>query len=351
MKKVKTLIEQMEVIRRRSEVRNASEVEQIALSETSTCSLNILEKTKPLRAERPNPPADNQKEKIQSWRKSLSPIRHSNRDFFLCDLFDYAIKDDGASMEAPIFTLATKPDLTEWHWESKDGSRSITVTPSTKGRATQFDKDVLIYMVSQLTEGLNCNRADAENRMVRFTVYDYLIVTNKTTGGKDYKRLEDTLERLRGTTIKTDIKTGNTRIKEGFGLIERWKIVERSPNNEHMIAIEITLSEWLYNAIRSREVLTINHNYFRLRKPIERRLYELARKHCGHQSLWTISLDLLRNKTGSKSNSREFRRIILKTIKADNIPDYRMTLDKHTDKIIFHTKDMNRLVTGLSKRI
>ncbi|MEC5948796.1 hypothetical protein QAB08_032845, partial [Pseudomonas aeruginosa] len=42
--------------------------------------------------------------------RGLMPVHHPNRDFFLCDLFDYALKDDGVSMEAPIFTLATRPD-------------------------------------------------------------------------------------------------------------------------------------------------------------------------------------------------------------------------------------------------
>jgi hypothetical protein len=47
-----------------------------------------------------------------SKREKLLSVRHVERDFFLCDMFDYAMKDDGASMEAPIFTLATHPDLT-----------------------------------------------------------------------------------------------------------------------------------------------------------------------------------------------------------------------------------------------
>jgi hypothetical protein len=45
-------------------------------------------------------------------REKLLPFRHVERDFFLCDMFDYAMKNDGASMEAPIFTLTTRPDLT-----------------------------------------------------------------------------------------------------------------------------------------------------------------------------------------------------------------------------------------------
>lgn len=139
--------------------------------------------------------------------RGLMPVHHPNRDFFLCDLFDYALKDDGVSMEAPIFSLATKADLKVWYWESKDKSRAITVTPSVLGRATQFDKDLLIYVVSQMTEALNRDRSDAQSKTVRFRVYDYLVSTNKPTGGKEYQRLQDALERLRGTSIKTNIQT------------------------------------------------------------------------------------------------------------------------------------------------
>ena len=183
----------------------------------------------------------------------LLPDRHANRDFFLADLFDYAMKDDGVSMEAPIFTLATKPDLTTWNWESKDGNRKIEVYPSVKGRATQFDKDVLIFIVSQMTEALNRKRADAINRTVRFVVYDYLVSTNKPTGGIEYKRLELALDRLRGTSIKTDIRTGGERVREGFGIIDSWTIIEKSPTDERMIAIEVTLSKWLFNAVQAHD--------------------------------------------------------------------------------------------------
>ena len=281
-------------------------------------------------------------------RSKLLPVRHIDRDFFLCDMFDYALKDDGISMEAPIFTLATKPDLSDWHWESKDGSRALTVTPSTKGRATQFDKDVLIYIISQMTEALNRGRADAHNRTIRFTVYDYLISTNKAINGRSYDRLTDTFVRLRGTTLQTNIRTGGTRTREIFGLIERAKIVEKSPSDERMVAVEITLSEWLFNAVQAHEVLTLHPDYFRLRKPLERRLYELGRKHCGHQTLWSIGLELLKDKAGSKCSLREFRRMVRKIIEADTLPDYRIVLDD-TGKATFYTKDSRRLVAGLTK--
>lgn len=278
--------------------------------------------------------------------RGLLPVRHPTRDFFLADMFDTALKDDGASMEAPIFTLATKPDMTVWHWQSKDGNRSVSVKPSGEGRATQFDKDVLIFVISQMTEALNRERPDARNHVVRFSVYDYLRNTNKPTGGKDYKRLEAALGRLRGTSIKTDIRTGGQRVKEEFGLIDSWRIVEKSPDNERMVAVEVSLSRWLYNAVQAHEVLTIHADYFRLRKPLERRLYELARKHCGDQASFKIGLGLLQEKVGSNDTLRKFRFKVREVISADTLPQYRMHLDAETDQVTFYTKDLQKLVAA-----
>ena len=282
-------------------------------------------------------------------KTGLIRVRHPNRDFFLADMFDYALKDDGATMEAPIFTLSTKPDLSIWQWTSKDGNKSIKVAPSVLGRATQFDKDVLIYVVSQLTEALNRGREDAQNRTVRFTVYDYLVTTNRGVGGDDYRRLQEAFERLAGTRITTDIKTGGERVKEGFGIIDTWRIVEKSREDERMIAVEITLSRWLYNAVQAFEVLTIHPDYFRLRKPLARRLYELARKHCGHQTSWAIGLDLLREKSGSKSSLREFRRAVRAIEADDSLPEYRFVVG-HDDKVTFYMRDGTRLIRGITKR-
>ena len=270
---------------------------------------------------------------IAPERRGLLPIRHSEQDFFLCDLFNYALKDDHASMEALVFTLSTKPDLNVWYWKSQDGKRSVTVTPSVLGRATQHDKDVL----TQLTEAMNRKRDDTRHRTVRFTVYNYLVTTNKPLGGKEYQRLEAALERLRGTSIKTNIRTAGVHAKKGFGLIDQWEIVEKSPTDERMIAVDVTLSKWLYNAVQANEVLTLHPDYFRLRKPIARRLYELARKHCGRQPSWGITLGLLHEKTGSQSTRKEFRRIV-KAIESENsLPDYSLIVNDG-DKVTFHLR-------------
>ena len=198
-----------------------------------------------------------------------------------------------------------------------------------------------------MVAGLERGREDATNRTVRFTVHDFLVTTNRGVGGDDYRRLQESFDRLAGTRIKTDIRTGGQRVTDNFGIFERVRIVEKSQDDERMIAVEVTLSEWLYNAVQAMEVLTIHPDYFRLRKPLARRLYELARKHCGHQAQWKIGLDLLQAKTGSKSTLKEFRRAV-RAIEADNsLPEYRLVLN-NDDSVAFHARGTKRMLTSIT---
>ena len=94
--------------------------------------------------------------------------------------------------------------------------------------------------------------------------------------------------------------------------------------------------------------MTIHPDYFRLRRPLERRLYELARKHCGHQTMWTIGLELLQEKAGSKGSLREFRRMVREIIDVGTLPEYRMTLDDQ-DRVTFYTRDAKKLIAAMNK--
>ena len=81
-------------------------------------------------------------------RPALLPDRHPNHDLFVCDVLDAIPKDDLASMEHPVFSLATKPDTRTLTYEHRNVK--IQITPSVKGLATIFDKDLLIYCISQV---------------------------------------------------------------------------------------------------------------------------------------------------------------------------------------------------------
>jgi plasmid replication initiation protein len=248
-------------------------------------------------------------------------------------------------MEHPMFGLSKKPDHRVRHYEHN--GNSITIKPGSDGLATIWDKDILIYAVSQLVEAINQDRKDI-SRIVHVTAYDLLVTTNRHTGGKNYDELANAFRRLASTRIETDIRTNGVRQREGFGIIDRWKIIEKNPVDGRMVAIELGLSEWLYNAILGGEVLTLNRDYFRLGGGLERRLYELGRKHCGHQNKWSISTELLHKKAGSMGTLKEFRRMVKETTTNDPLPDYRLKYDSETDQVLFYTRDARALATSMT---
>ena len=255
-------------------------------------------------------------------------------DFFVCDFFGVAPKHDLASMEHPVFSLSTRPDrriLSYLH-----NGVEITVTPSVRGRATIFDADILIFCISQLTAALNAGRA--VSRVLTLTAHDLLLATGRETSGDSYRRLKEAFERLAGTRITTNIVTGETEVTTGFGLIEGWEIV-RKTRGGRMVSVSVTLSDWLYQAVLSRSVLTLNRDYFGLRKPLERRLYELARKHCGQQRSWRVSVETLLKKSGSTSPRRVFRAMVREVIARDSLPDYHFE-EESGDMIAVTRKDM-----------
>lgn len=265
--------------------------------------------------------------RLPAW-EALLPDRLAQQDFFVCDVFDAALKSDMPGMEHPLFTLAKHKDVTARRYES--GNNYIEISPSVAhGRATVYDRDILIYCISQIIAALNEGRK-VTSRTVRFKALDMLKATNRPTDGRSYLRLRDTFERLRGTTISTNILTGGKETAEVFGIVDDARVV-RETKDGRMLDCEVTLSRWVFNAIEAHEVLTLSPDYFRLRKPLERRIYEIARKHCGNQRTWRIGLDKLQAKCGSHSDKYAFRQMVSKIVaendRSDHMPDYTLAIE------------------------
>ncbi len=133
---------------------------------------------------------------------------------------DWPIKDDVSSMEFPVFSLSKTRD-TRIRSYSRAG-RTMRIIPSAVGAATVFDKDILIYCISQIVRG---HEAGAKvSRRVRVDVYPFLVGTRRSTGGAAYGRVVDMCRRLKGTTIETNVKTNEKEQIEGFGLIEDYRV-------------------------------------------------------------------------------------------------------------------------------
>lgn len=266
--------------------------------------------------------------------RHLAPDRHKQGDLFIADIFDAAVKDDQATMEHPVFALrAGDRRMREY---SRNGV-TIQVKPGYSGLATIHDKDLWIYCISQLVAAKNEGREIG--RSVRFTMHDFLKTTNRRTDGDAYKRASAMLDRLAGTRLETNIVTADRREREGFGLVDAWHVVERSPDNERMVAVEVDLPRWLFRAIDSMQVLTLSHEYFRLRKALDRRIYELARKHCGGQGRWRVGIETLHKKSGSRSTLRLFRQDVKKLAASRALPGYQMAYSADKDAITFYAKN------------
>jgi len=106
------------------------------------------------------------------------------------------------------------------------------------------------------------------------------------------------------------------------------------------------LSDFLFRAIESNQVLPINRDYFRLRSPVDRRLYELTRKHCGSQPKWSISLDLLKDKVAFTSSERKLRAHVRKLEETQHLPDY--TVNIADDVVTFHRRGEQAEAPALS---
>lgn len=264
----------------------------------------------------------------------LLPDRHKQDDFFIADIFDnLPVKNDMASMEHPLFTLSKKPDMRTLCYER--GNTSVEMHPSSIGLPSIMDKDILLYCASVVMDKIN--QGEYPPKTIRLSLHDVLVATNRHTNNEGYKFIKRALLRLTGCMLQTNIKTGRTSQGKMFHLIESSEYLESERFKKRIIGVEITLSDWFYNSLIAKEVLTINKDYFRLRSPLERRIYEIARKHDKHMKkseCWMISLENLRLKSGYTASLKHFKQAVKKICSSNHIPDYSLSLGDN-DMVLF----------------
>jgi len=293
-------------------------------------------------------------------RKKTADMPPVQGDLFQCDITNWPVKDDMASMEFPFFSLAKNKDLESR--EYRRGNRVVRIIPSSVGAATVFDKDLLLYIASQIVEALN--QGKPVSRTVVIDSCDFLVGTERGDGRASFERIADMLNRLRGTTIQTNIETGGEAQTDGFGIIDSYRILSKKDRSEtttdahgkivrrqvpRVLQFSVTISDWLYNSLLNYEVLTMDRGYFRLSRSIERRLYEIALKHCGKQPYFKINIDLLAEKIGTRVSRAKFRTELRQIIKDDALPEYRVALESSAkpDNVVFYTRDSAKISTEI----
>jgi plasmid replication initiation protein len=239
------------------------------------------------------------------------------------DVEKYAFRRTLVTFEHPFFSMAHERGVVtrDYKLKNKHGDVFIDVTSSHHGMPTVYDQDVLVFCLSQLAAMQK--QGEPISQLVRFTGYSILTALGWSTGGKDYERLRDALDRLRGMEIKTNIpseKNSTERLVKTFTLITDWGAKVHADTG-HMEYIEVGLSRWLFAAAVTGNLKSVHEGYFRL-TPLAKRVYELCRKHCGEQAKWEISVKQLHHKSGSGSLLKVFRSRLKALCADENFPGY-----------------------------
>lgn len=233
---------------------------------------------------------------------------------------DRGIREQHEIMERPFFSISKKR-ITALEYTSPDGKTYVHVSPHPEyGMATIWDYDIIIYLTSIL-EQMRKDGIQPIPRTVRVNPKEMLRAIKRHTGGKDYARLKQALDRLQTTSIKTNIRSGRMLEEHRFSIIESWSAI-----SEDNIAygIEVTVSKWfLQGSMMQDSLLQISSKFFSITGGFERWLYKIGRKHAGGAGPkgFVFTFKTLHAKSGTEATFARFKHELLKIAAENNVPE------------------------------
>lgn len=238
--------------------------------------------------------------------------------------------------EFPLFSLKLDKKISEYKFTNKNGT-TITINSTKFGRATMQDADLWLYCITKMMQLIYEEKT--LTRRIVFTGYDYLKKTGRNTAGPNYQQIIDSLQRLSSTRLETNKTIETWKVGAGLGLIDSYGYIKDEKTGK-TIRIEVVLPEWLYTEVLSKKIVTINPKYLEL-KPLEKRLYQLAKIHCRNSQNTEFSLNYFAKKVGSFEVLRNFRIKIKKIQKTQPLPDFLIHYDQKEDKVRFTLREQN----------
>lgn len=242
-------------------------------------------------------------------------------DLFVADLVDVPVKGERETLSLPFFSLS-KGKRTSMSYAANGVTVNVSA-PAQYGVATIWDSDVLLWCASEIIAARERGRETSPRLSLR--PYELLKAIGRPTSGKRYKDLHEALQRLKATTVRTNVRGPGGERTVLFSWLERVQIDYDVAGNSK--AVEITLPQWFYDAVLNGTVLTLSPDYFQITSGLERWLYRLVRRHAGNQSHgWTFSMDELHRKSGSSRALKYFARDLRHIVAANTLPEYHLEL-------------------------
>lgn len=261
-------------------------------------------------------------------------------NIFAVSNFEPPWRDNRDAMDFPFLSLQkkrTKPIV------YRKGNIHLSIAADIRfSIATIWDWDLIIFAASHLNDAIEAGLSPSPR--IRFVPYDCLRQLGRSTGGKDYKELAQSVRRLRFTSVITNIRHDDEAGEErpfswlmSYSIPKRYTVAAMTPDApegepDPARPWEIELPPWLYNAIlRRRDILAVHPDYFRLTGGLERWLYRLARKSVPDKAevpAIHFRMDTLRERSGTTRPLKKFAFDIRRIAEADALPEYGLRIDR-----------------------
>jgi plasmid replication initiation protein len=254
-------------------------------------------------------------------------------DLFLPTIVDLRFRDQKDTMERPFFSLSKSKRMKPIEYVNENDGIFVTVQPHQDyGMATIWDADILIWAASVLCDMKNRGTNDIP-RELKFQPYDLLKAIARSTGGRDYAQLRDSLERLKTTVVTTNIRVKRSQKTTMFSWIDQWDDLIDASTRESR-GLTLTVSDWFYRGVmEDGGLLSIDPAYFSITGGRERWLYRVARKHAGGHGAdgFAISMPTLFEKSGAEGTYRRFKFEILRIIQRNDVPGFSFSVRSQSE--------------------
>ncbi|QKG68644.1 replication initiator protein A [Pseudomonas sp. B14-6] len=279
----------------------------------------------------------------ESWDEATARLRGTSVNKVVAEegeLADFFVSADGIStkdsrhfMDVALFRMSKRESRAGEVMRHDLADGYIEVKAGPDGMASIWDYDIVLMLISHLTESMNLykrGRGAMPSRLFTPHVSDILKFCQRGDGGNQSKRIESALDRLKGTTIKRVLHRPSrnskcvTREVKSESLISGYRVLSETVSGR-VDRIEIEAPNWIYREVidsHGSAVLTVNQDYFLIDSAIARFIYRLARRAAGNDGAkWGFKTIYERS---GVTCFKEFCRILRRLIRSDNLPEYHL---------------------------
>ncbi|MGX7742315.1 replication initiator protein A [Rhodopseudomonas parapalustris] len=297
---------------------------------------------------------------IEKILRAVAPD-DAQRDFFIPELSELALKDDVHLMEMTPFTLdRRKEDRRELVYTTPQGVTIRVRTVGDPGLPTIDDYDLVLMMQTWLADLANQYRGQLERyeaekkagrspitpkappRMFDVSISEVVKFKRQKWGGTISDDVLGSLDRLWNTEVVVDPIKG-TKYRGGkFRLVGSAYEKLSETDNGKATRVRIAVPDWIYEGIVERAVpmlRTFNRDYMILTQPMHRALYRfLSLKVPKDGRPFEVSLMELAQRFQTKQQQKYFNRDVKKAIGGcpdGRLLEYRLELvGKGDDRIL-----------------